>query len=368
MFQKNNSRDNTTVAVAMSGGVDSSVVAALLLEKGFRVIGLTMRLWVDVKTQQIPESNFCDMEAVNDSLKVAETLGIPHYTLNLKDVFKEQVVDYFVEEYLAGRTPNPCVVCNREIKFGVLLRSALEKGAHYLATGHYVRSAWDANYRRYFLKKGLDSQKDQSYTLYSLNQFQLSCSCFPLGELSKDTVRSKAKNMGLDLTNKPESQEVCFIPDNNYRDFLWRQKGDFISGPIKDTSGKKLGNHQGLPFYTVGQRRGLGLTGKEPFYVIRIDPKENALIVGPKDELYSRKLLAHCLNFMKLPILTEALSVKVRIRYRAPDVPALLHPLDHNGVAKIEFLEPQAAVTPGQSVVFYQGDDLLGGGIIKFSL
>jgi len=365
MFNKNNHlNSDATIAVAMSGGIDSSVAAALLVEKGYKVIGLTMRLWFDPEVEGLSAQNCCSFEAVNDAKKVADKLGIPHYAINLKDIFKKEVVDYFIEEYASGRTPNPCVPCNRKIKFGAFLDSAIKVGADYLATGHYVRSAWDPTFKRYYLKKGHDLQKDQSYTLYRLTQKQLSYSCFPLGAYHKAQVRQKAKEMGFQIANKAESQEVCFIPNNDYRDFMIRQKGKFIPGPIKDTSGRELGIHKGLPFYTVGQRRGLGLTSNEPLYVVEIKPQENVLVVGTKEEIYSRELIAHQLNYMKIPPPLKAVSIKARIRYRAPEVPALLHPIDRQGRAKVEFSEPQAAVTPGQSIVFYQDEDVLGGGII----
>ncbi len=353
-----------SIAVAMSGGVDSSLTAAFLLEKGYEVIGLTMRLWFDPEAEMVPGKSCCSLEAVNDARKIADQLDIPHYVLNLRDEFKKEVVDYFVEEYLQGRTPNPCVICNRKIKFGLFLEKALAIGAGYLATGHYVRSGWDINRKRYFMKKGLDVQKDQSYMLYNLTQEQLSYSLFPLGEFQKEEVRKKAAGLKLPVAQKGESQEVCFIPEGGYREFLTRQYENIKPGPVVDKAGKVLGQHSGLPFYTIGQRRGLGLTTQKPMYVIDMEVDTNTLVVGTREETYASNFTVNKLNFVSMPEPREPVSLMARIRYRSPEVPAVLYPPDKEKVARVELQEPRSAVTPGQSAVFYEGENVLGGGTI----
>ncbi len=360
--------EKTKIAVAMSGGVDSSVAASLLLEEGYEVIGLTMRLWKDSRFEEKAEQmgqECCSWQDINDARRVAEKLGIAHYSVNFKEKFRREVVDYFVAEYSCGRTPNPCIVCNQRIKFGALLQKSLELGATGLATGHYVRSGWDASRRCYYLRKGLDSNKDQSYMLYHLTQRQLSRSFFPLGEFGKKQVRQKASELELPVAAKDESQEVCFIPGNDYREFLRHQLGEFEPGPILDTRGHKLGEHQGLPFYTIGQRRGLGITAAEPLYVVDIRPAHNAIIVGGKEETYASGLVATSLNFISGKGPEAPISVRARIRYQAEEVPALLYPPHPNGKACLEFETPQQAVAPGQAVVFYLDEfELFGGGII----
>lgn len=353
------------IAMAMSGGVDSSVAAAILQEKGYEVIGMTMRLWYDPRFEDIPGQGCCSLKDVNDARRVADRLGIAHYAVDVKEAFKEEVVNNFIEEYRCGRTPNPCIVCNRKIKFGVLLRKALSVGAEKLATGHYIRTGWNASRRRYYLKKGVDRQKDQSYMLYNMTQEHLSRSLFPLGEMEKGEVREKARKLDLAVAEKSESQEVCFIPDNDYRSFLQSQVGDFPAGPIVDTAGRQLGKHRGLPNYTIGQRKGLGITAPDPLYVVDIRPGDNTLVVGRRAEINAPGLTAAHLNFIATEKPEEPLKVMARIRYRAPEVPALLHPPGENGTARLEFDTPQPAVTPGQAVVFYlDGEEVLGGGTI----
>jgi len=356
------------IAVAMSGGVDSSVAASLLLERGYEVIGLTMRLWQDSRFEEKAEQmgqGCCSWQDINDARRVAEKLDIAHYPVNFKEKFRREVVDYFIAEYSCGRTPNPCIVCNQKIKFGSLLQKSFELGAVGLATGHYVRSGWDSSRKCYYLQKGLDSGKDQSYMLYHLTQNQLSYSFFPLGELKKKQVRQKASELELPVAAKDESQEVCFIPGNDYREFLRHQLGEFEPGPILDTQGHKLGEHHGLPFYTIGQRRGLGITAAEPLYVVEIRPADNAIIVGRKEETYASGLLATSLNFICEKEPENPIPVKARIRYQADEVPALLYPPHPNGKACLEFETPQQAVTPGQAVAFYLDEsELFGGGII----
>lgn len=353
------------VAVAMSGGVDSSVAAALLLEQGCRVIGLTMRLWFDPEAEEDPAArSCCSLEAVDDARGVAGRLGIPYYVINLKEQFKSEVVDYFTAEYIRGRTPNPCVICNRRIKFGLLLQKAMDIGCEYLATGHYVRSQRDPRTGRTLLKKGLDKDKDQSYMLYNLTQEQLKRTLFPLGGLKKDEVRAKARHLNLPVAEKQESQDVCFIPGGDYRSFLREQAGEFPPGPIVDTSGRRLGEHGGLPYYTIGQRRHLGISAAEPLYVVEIRTVDNTLVVGRREEAYVKSLLVSDLNLISVEKLEDMMKVEARIRYRAGESPAVLHPPDQRGTAYLEFAVSQSAVTPGQAAVFYNGENVIGGGTI----
>ena len=345
--------------VAMSGGVDSSTAAALLLKRGYEVIGITMRLWSDG-----PGANrCCPPEAIEMARRVAEILGIPFYVLDYAGPFYEKVVCYFVEEYVRGRTPNPCLACNRFIKFDLLLHQAQALEADYLATGHYARIK-EVN-GRYKLLKGVDPRKEQSYVLYMLSQEQLSHLIFPLGEYTKQEVRQLAREMGLPVAEREESQELCFITRGDYRDFLRRYAPEAIRpGPIYDREGNLLGTHKGLPFYTIGQRRGLGIPYGEPLYVIDIDVERNALIVGTAEELSKRGLLARQVNYISGQEPETPLSLKAKIRYQAPEVDATLYPLPGN-TAEVIFREPLRGITPGQAVVFYRGEEVLGGGIIE---
>lgn len=337
------------IAVAMSGGVDSSVAAALLSQKGYDVFGVTMVV--------------CQAFQPEAAKKVCRRLGISHYVLDLKRVFKKKVIDYFCQEYLRARTPNPCVVCNPKIKFGKLLDWVLSQGATHLATGHYVKVGWDKAKRRYLLKKAED--KDQSYMLWALNQEQLSKAMFPLGNLSKSKVRQLAEELSFSKFIRAESQEICFIPDQNYRRFLSEQKSIKVSpGPIINLKGEKLGRHQGLPFYTIGQRKGLGLTSPHPFYVIELRSEDNTLVVGEEETLYKEHLLASQANFIPLEKLGGRVKIKAKVRYRVEEAPAFVSPVEGNQI-RVDFLIPQRAIAPGQSVVFYQKDLLVGGGVIS---
>jgi len=362
----------TKVAVAMSGGVDSSAAVVLLQESGFEPVGVTLRLWVDGEairrglSRQEEEGKGCtSLQGIEDAQKVARRLGIPHYVFDMQEDFLEKVVNHFLREYKSGRTPNPCIPCNRYLKFSLLMQRVRSLGIIFFATGHYVKNIYDPLSGKYSLCRGTDQSKDQSYMLYTLSQEQLAGLIFPLGELTKEEIRQKARDAALEVAEKKDSQEICFIPDNDYRSFLVRSGSEAIlPGDILSVAGEKLGEHKGLPFYTVGQRKGLGLTSTEPLYVIDINPKSNALIVGHEDEIYSRGLTADDLNFIWGETPAEEMQVQVKIRYRAPSVPAILYPPE-KGEAKIIFSQQQKAVTPGQAVVFYRGEEVVGGGTIK---
>lgn len=350
------------VLVALSGGVDSAVAAMLLVEQGYEVIGAMLRLWAEPGPDDALANRCCTPEAVSRARRVADLLDIPFYLINAEAPFKAQVVEYFVAEYAAGRTPNPCVLCNRTIRFGLLLNRSLALGAAFLATGHYARVRNVAG--RYQLLRGRDPHKDQSYFLHALNQRQLAHVLFPLGELTKEQVRAIARQRDLPVAEQPESQDICFLAHGDYRRFLARHTPHlFRPGPIRDTSGRVLGQHQGLPAYTIGQRRGLGIAAPEPLYVLTIDPAENALIVGTAKELGHNECLVEDMHYISGEAPTTAFRAMAQIRYRARATAVTVTPLSHRR-SHVHFASPQRDITPGQFLVLYDGETVLGGGVI----
>ncbi len=415
------------VMVAMSGGVDSSVAAALLVSQGHEVIGATMEVFPDYEQRSEEEGGCCSLAAIEDAKRVAFRLDIPHYTLNFKDIFQREVIDNFVAEYSRGRTPNPCVVCNKKIKFAALLQRARELDCQYVATGHYSRIKTDPETGRYLLYRAIDRDKDQSYMLYGFIQNQLQHTLLPLGEHEKIAVREKARQLGFRVHNKPDSQEICFVPGNDYQAFIERNYPEIGEpGDIYYYNGEKIGRHQGLHHYTIGQRRGLGISLDHPVYVVEIDSTHNALIVAPREKLKFNGLTAEQVNWIAYSSPPEEIEASVQIRYNSQPVPAKIlvrrsadstnssnssnnssintdpaahlnenqsnaHCSDESSVTRqlkqavtqsknkpasdmissrvtVEFKDSCTAVTPGQSVVFYQDKLVLGGGIISEGL
>jgi len=354
------------VAVAMSGGVDSTVAAAMLKKEGYQVIGITMQI-CPLMSRASDKADDSTIDTEKDAEEAASRLGIPHYVMDLRDVFARKVIANFCEEYRQGRTPNPCIRCNRYIKFDALLEKAKGLGADFIATGHYARIEKDSSGNKYLLKKGADKQKDQSYMLYALTGEQLKHTLLPVGNLTKEHVRQIAEEIRLPAVDRPESQDICFIPDNDYAGFFENYlPGAAKPGPILDEAGNVLGNHRGIIFYTIGQRRGLNIAAAEPLYVIAIKPEENAIIAGTREKAFSDELIASGLNWIGITGLTQPITVKAKIRYHHHAAEAIITPAGGNKV-HVRFTNPQMAITPGQAVVFYNGDTVVGGGTIESS-
>jgi tRNA-specific 2-thiouridylase len=368
----------TRVICGMSGGVDSSATAALLLEQGYEVIGITLKLWPQDCVNRA-EDKCCGPQAVTDARSVCDKLDIPYYLIDEAAEFQKHVIQYFADEYKAGRTPNPCVMCNQNLKFGRLIDRADQLGADFIATGHFARierpltpslSPSDGERvakpgeGRYLLKRGRDSRKDQSYFLFSLRQDQLARVIFPLGEKTKSDTREVARHCNLKTADKEESMEICFVPDNNYGGFL--QSANLVQkhrGEIVDLHGHVLGHHDGIEFYTIGQRKGLGITTPKPVYVIELDAENNRVIVGDDSALDRDEFIADRCNWHPFDKLTRPIEVTAKIRYNHPGTPATVMPLENNSV-RVKLHTPQRAITPGQAAVFYQDDLVVGGGWI----
>jgi len=373
-------KPSSIIAVAMSGGVDSSTAAAMLVHNGETVVGLTLQLWDQTRLagkHGIPDApkagRCCSLDDVYDARHVAEQLGIPYYVVNQEERFEKDVVRPFVDEYLAGRTPIPCSLCNNHLKFDQLLQTARSIGADSIATGHYAVNEFDATRDggrgRWILKRPADLAKDQTYFLFGLTQEQLAHTLFPLGSLTKPQVREVARQRGLTLAEKPDSQEICFVPGGDYKQFITaylEEQGEQVpasDGELVASTGEVLGHHQGISSFTVGQRKGLGVSSPSPLYVLQIDPASRKVTVGPDQELATRTLRAGQLNWISIPSLTAPMRVRVKIRHRHEPAWATLV-TGGQGEALATFDEPQRAVTPGQAAVFYDGDEVVGGGWI----
>ncbi len=355
------------VMVGMSGGVDSSVAALLLREQGYEVMGVTLKLFSDEDIVQAEKEGktCCALSDVEDARSVAYRLGFEHLVFNFKDNFREYVMTNFAERYLCGRTPNPCIECNRHVKFDKMLRRAMELGYDYIATGHYAVREYDESTGRYLLKRPADRSKDQTYVLYALTQEQLAHTLFPLGTLEKTQVRAIAEKAGLVNSNKPDSQDICFVPDGKYSEFIRKFTGKTVpEGDFVDTSGKVLGRHKGIINYTVGQRKHLGISLGKPAYVVRKDVAANTVTLGDETDLYTKALIADDVNLISVEEVTEPMRITAKTRYSQTEQPAVLTGLG-NGGYMVEFDEPQRAITSGQAVVFYDGDTVVGGGTIR---
>jgi len=356
--------NNNKVVVAMSGGVDSAVAAFLLREKGYEVIGITMQVWPNDSLDDMGKKSCCSLSAVEDARRVADLLDIPFYVLNFREIFEEKVIQYFMQEYLDGKTPNPCIACNRFIKFEELLKRALQLEAFYIATGHYAAISRDRSEERYALYRAADTLKDQTYALYSLTQYQLEHTLMPLGDYTKVQIREIAKKIGLKIAGKPDSQEICFVPDQNYGKFIESRLCKKIEqGNFVDLEGNILGVHKGIVNYTIGQRKGLGISGQEPYYVVRLDIEKNRVVLGRNKDVFSKRVLVKDINVIASKMLADSFDCTVKIRYGVKESSAFVHRLNDDTL-EVLFEEPQRAATPGQAAVFYDGRRVLGGGTI----
>lgn len=353
------------VVVAMSGGVDSSTAAAILVSQGYDVIGISLHLFDYSPYSSTGFGTCCSIADIEDARRVSDKLKIPFYVINFEKEFKDEVIDYFLSQYLSAKTPNPCILCNKKIKFNHLLRKAKEIGAEYLATGHYAMIEFDEKAGIYYVRKGIDSAKDQSYFLFNLTQNELPYLLFPVGEYTKKEVRGIAKKFGLKVSEKKESQEICFIPDKDYSSFIRRESTlqNFGAGNIVNLKGEVLGKHQGIPFFTIGQRRGLGVAVGSPIYVLELKPEKNEVVVGCRAELKTESCVVEDIIINGMPEDFKDIRCTVKYRYRSREADAVLTKLSGNKIM-CRFLKSQYAITPGQAAVFYDGDRVLGGGWI----
>ncbi|MBR2742475.1 MAG: tRNA 2-thiouridine(34) synthase MnmA [Clostridia bacterium] len=355
---------NNKAIIAMSGGVDSSVAAYLMKERGYDCIGVTMKLFYNEDAGVPREQSCCSLEDTEDARSVARSLGMPHYVFNFSDKFRECVIDRFVYSYENGMTPNPCIDCNKYLKFDKMFLRARELGCSYVVTGHYARIEYNEKTGRYILKKGADANKDQSYVLYSMTQEQLMHTIFPLGGMTKDEIRAIAEKNGFINAKKRDSQDICFVPDGKYADFIERYTGrTYPEGDFVDKNGNVLGRHRGIIRYTVGQRKGLGLALPEPLYVSDVDPAKNTVTLAKNSELFSSVLIAKNINLIPVEKIASPVRLSAKVRYRHPEAAATVTQLDADTI-KVEFDTPQRAVTRGQAVVLYDGDAVFGGGTI----